>query len=54
MMLDDASQQPAIGPARPVVSDRSGRVEILTQVCTDDLLSAFGLASYAMAGIYWS
>ena len=43
MMLDDASQQPAVDPARLVVSDRSGRVEILTQVCTDDLLSAFGL-----------
>ena len=42
-MLDDATQQPAIGPARLVVLDRSGRVEILTKVCTDDLLSAFGL-----------
>ena len=39
-MLDDASQQPSV---RPAVSERSRRVEILTQVCTDDLLSAFGL-----------
>ena len=42
-MLDDASQQPAISPARPVVSERSGQVEILTKVCGNDLLSAFGL-----------
>jgi hypothetical protein len=42
-MLDDASQQPAISPARPAVSERSGQVEVLTKVCADDLLSAFGL-----------
>ncbi len=42
-MLDDASQQPAISPARPAVSERSGQVEVLTKVCVDDLLSAFGL-----------
>jgi Acyltransferase len=42
-MLDDASQQPAISPARPAVSDRSGQIEVLTKVCADDLLSAFGL-----------
>jgi hypothetical protein len=42
-MLDDASQQPAISPARPAVSERSGQVEVLTKECTDDLLSAFGL-----------
>ncbi len=42
-MLDDASQQPPISPARLAVSKRSGRVELLTKVCLDDLLSAFGL-----------
>jgi hypothetical protein len=42
-MLDDASQQPAISPARPAVSERSEQVEVLTKVCVDDLLSAFGL-----------
>jgi len=42
-MLDDASQQPAISPARPAVSERSGQVEVLTKVCVDELLSAFGL-----------
>ena len=42
-MLDDPSQQPAISPARPAVSERSGQVEVLTKVCADDLLSAFGL-----------
>ena len=39
-MLDKASQQPSMSPA---VSERSRRVEILTKVCIDDLLSAFGL-----------
>lgn len=42
-MLDDASQQPAISPAPSAVSERSRQVEILTQLCVDDLLSAFGL-----------
>jgi hypothetical protein len=42
-MLDDASQRPAISPARPAVSERSGQIEVLTKVCADDLLSAFGL-----------
>jgi Acyltransferase len=39
-MLDKASQQPSMSPA---MSERSRRVEVLTKVCIDDLLSAFGL-----------
>src|SRR5918997_6319053 len=39
-MLDAASRRPSVNAA---VSERSGRVEVLTKVCTDDLLSAFGL-----------
>ena len=39
-MLDDASRRPSVSAA---VSERSGRVEVLTTVCIDDLLSAFGL-----------
>jgi hypothetical protein len=42
-MLDDASQQPVISPEPPAVSERSEQVEVLTKVCVDDLLSAFGL-----------
>ena len=39
-MLDKAFQQPSMSPA---VSERSRRVEVLTKVCIDDILSAFGL-----------
>jgi hypothetical protein len=39
-MLDEAPRQPSVSPA---VLERSGRVEVLTKVCTDDLLCAFGL-----------
>ncbi len=39
-MLDDASRRPSVSAA---VSERSERVEVLTTVCVDDLLSAFGL-----------
>ena len=40
MMLDKVSQQPITSP---VTSGRSERVETLTKVCVEDLLSAFGL-----------
>src|SRR5918997_3880921 len=39
-MLDDASRRLSVNAA---VSERSGRVEVLTTVCIDDLLSALGL-----------
>src|SRR5215210_2333959 len=39
-MLNNASRQPAVLPA---TVERPERVEALTQVCVDDLLSAFGL-----------
>src|SRR4028118_618179 len=39
-MLDAASRRPSVNAA---VSERSGRVEVLTTACIDDLLSAFGL-----------
>jgi hypothetical protein len=42
-MLEDAAQQPALSPARPGISKYSERVETLTKVCVEDLLSAFGL-----------
>ena len=42
-MLDDSPQQPAITPTPSDVSERSEQVEVLTKVCADDLLSAFGL-----------
>ena len=43
-MLEDAARQPALGPARPGVPERSERVETLKRVCVEDLLSAFGLS----------
>jgi hypothetical protein len=42
MMLDKVSQQPITSP---VTSERSERVETLTRVCVEDLLSAFGLGT---------
>src|SRR5215212_2670967 len=39
-MVDEAPRQPSVSPA---VLERSGRVEVLKKVCTDDLLCAFGL-----------
>jgi hypothetical protein len=42
MMLDKVSQQPITSP---VISERSERVETLTRVCVEDLLSAFGLGT---------
>jgi hypothetical protein len=42
MMLDKVSQQPITSP---VTSGRSERVETLTRVCVEDLLSAFGLGT---------
>lgn len=42
-MLEDAAQQPALSPTRPGMLERSKRVETLTKVCVEDLLSAFGL-----------
>src|SRR4051812_20490297 len=43
-MLDNSSQQSAISPAHSAISERREQVEMLTKVCVEDLLSAFGLS----------
>ena len=43
MVLDNASQIPTAVPVRAPASERSERVEVLTRMCADDLLCAFGL-----------
>ncbi len=42
-VLDNVSQLPAVNPMREPAPGRSERVEVLTQVCVDELLAAFGL-----------
>ncbi len=42
-MLDNASQTATALPLRAPASERSERVEALTQICVDQLLGAFGL-----------
>jgi hypothetical protein len=41
--LDNVSQLPTLDPIRGPVPGRSERVEVLTRVCVDELLDAFGL-----------
>jgi putative hemolysin len=41
--LDDTPQTPSLIPARAPALELSGRIDTLTRVCADDLLSAFGL-----------
>jgi hypothetical protein len=43
MALDNVSQLPTLDPIRGPVPGRSERVEVLTRVCVDELLDAFGL-----------
>src|SRR5438270_10566206 len=42
-MLDNSSRQSTISPARSAISEHGEQVEVLTKVCGEDLLSAFGL-----------
>jgi hypothetical protein len=42
--LDNVSQLPTLNPTHEPAPGRSERVEVLTRVCTDELLDAFGLA----------
>jgi acyltransferase-like protein len=42
-VLDNVSQLPTLDPIREPAPGRSERVEVLTQVCVDELLDAFGL-----------
>jgi len=42
-MLDNAPQPPTASLASATVSGRSEQIEVLTRVCAEDLLSAFGL-----------
>jgi 1-acyl-sn-glycerol-3-phosphate acyltransferase len=42
--LDNVTQLPTMSPAREPGYPRAERVEILTRVCTDELLGAFGLS----------
>jgi hypothetical protein len=41
--LDNVSQLPTLDPVREPAQGRSERVEVLTRVCVDELLEAFGL-----------
>jgi hypothetical protein len=41
--LDNVSQLPTLNPTHEPTPGRSERVEVLTRVCTDELLDAFGL-----------
>jgi Acyltransferase len=41
--LDNVSQLPAVGPIHEPVLERPERIEVLTRVCVDELLDAFGL-----------
>ena len=41
--LDEVSQLPTLDPIREPAQGRSERVEILTRMCVDELLDAFGL-----------
>jgi Acyltransferase len=47
--LDNVSQLPTLDPIREPAPGRSERVEVLTQVCVDELLDAFGLGG----GVLW-
>ena len=42
-MLDNVSQLPALDPILEPAPGRSERIEVLKQVCVDELLDAFGL-----------
>jgi hypothetical protein len=42
-VLDNVSQLPTLDPLREPAPGRPERVEVLTQVCVDELLDAFGL-----------
>jgi hypothetical protein len=41
--VDNVSQLPAVGPIHEPVLERPERIEVLTRVCVDELLDAFGL-----------
>ena len=41
--MDNVSQLPTLNPTHEPTPGRSERVEVLTRVCTDELLEAFGL-----------
>jgi putative hemolysin len=41
--LDNVSHLPALGPIHEPALERSERIEVLTRVCVDQLLDAFGL-----------
>ena len=41
--MDNVSQLPAVNPTREPALERSERIEVLTRVCVDELLEAFGL-----------
>ena len=41
--MDNVSQLPAVGPIHEPVLERPERIEVLTRVCVDELLDAFGL-----------
>ena len=41
--MDNVSQLPTLNPTHEPTPGRSERVEVLTRVCTDELLDAFGL-----------
>ena len=43
--MDNATQLTTKSPARQPERPRAERVEVLTQVCVDELLGAFGLSS---------
>jgi Acyltransferase len=42
--LDNISQLPAVGSIHEPTIERSEQIEVLTRVCVEDLLDAFGLA----------
>jgi Acyltransferase len=42
--LDNVSQLPGVNPTREPALERSERIEVLTRVCVDELLEAFGLS----------
>src|SRR5918992_420122 len=41
--LDNVTQLPAVGPIHEPALERPERIEVLTRVCVDELLEAFGL-----------
>ncbi len=41
--MDDVSRLPGAGPFGPAAAESPGRLDALTQLCVDDLISAFGL-----------